>query len=552
VSPLFFKRLTDEVLGSRLACGEAAAFDELYRRYANRLAAYGAHLLGDAGLGDDVAQATMLKAYGALREGRVPNKMKPWLFRIAHNVAIDLVVRRRELPSADLPESPAGDREPYAGTLIAALATLPDRQRRAYVLREVHGLRIDETAAELGLTTAQVEQALFAARNRLAEQLVFGDRLNCVTVQRLAAGPLDAEERRALKTHLRTCASCRQTLGVRGRALSVFPAGMSLDWLPRLGAGLLGGGAPAVAKVGAVVATATIAAGGTVAVETVRSHAHRPVVPRVAAKATPVAEIEPAAQVAPAATAVLPVARPPAVAVAVSHRGSGSGSGSSGRRVRDAAEHRGKVAETKRGEGRSTHRGSEERGSRGRHSEGDDSGRAGSTSSGHGSGSGSGGHDGESGSGRDGGRDGATSGGGDHHSGGSGTSGSGDGDRHDGGGGTSTTTRSGDRHDADATTTTTSSRGDGGETTTTTGSGDDHHGDGMRTTTTTTTTVTTTTTATTTTTPDSGGGGGTDGGGGGTGGGGGGGGDDGSSGSGGSDGGSSDLADLQPSDSSAD
>src|SRR3954452_17228980 len=106
------------MLGSRLASREAAGVHELYRRYANRLAAYGAHLLGDAGLGDDVAQATMLKAYGALREGRVPNKMKPWLFRIAHNAEIDLVVRRRELPAADVPESPTGDREPYAGTLV--------------------------------------------------------------------------------------------------------------------------------------------------------------------------------------------------------------------------------------------------------------------------------------------------------------------------------------------------------------------------------------------------------------------------------------------------
>jgi uncharacterized membrane protein YgcG len=47
--------------------------------------------------------------------------------------------------------------------LVAAFARWPDRQRRVYVLRELHGLRIDETAAELGLTAAQVEQSLFAA-----------------------------------------------------------------------------------------------------------------------------------------------------------------------------------------------------------------------------------------------------------------------------------------------------------------------------------------------------------------------------------------------------
>ncbi len=270
MSPLLFKRLSDENLGSRLASGEAAAFDELYRRYAHRLAAYGSHLLGDAASGDDVAQAAMLKAYAALRDGRVPDRMKPWLFRIAHNAAIDLVARRRELSTDTLPEQPSAEREPFAGALLEALATLPDRQRRVYVLREVHGLRIDETAAELGLTAAQVEQSLFAARNRLAEQLVFGDRLNCVTVQRLAAGPLDASERRALKTHLRTCNDCRQTMGLRGRALSLFPTGTGFEWLRGLGAGLIGGGGPVAAKVGAVVATATIVGGGTVAVE--RTH----------------------------------------------------------------------------------------------------------------------------------------------------------------------------------------------------------------------------------------------------------------------------------------
>ena len=147
MSPLLFKRLSDENLGSRLASGEAAAFDELYRRYAHRLAAYGSHLLGDAASGDDVAHTAMLKAYGALRDGRVPDKLKPWLFRIAHNAAIDLVARRRELSTEMLPERAAGEREPFAGALVEALATLPDRQRRVYVLREVHGLRIDETAA---------------------------------------------------------------------------------------------------------------------------------------------------------------------------------------------------------------------------------------------------------------------------------------------------------------------------------------------------------------------------------------------------------------------
>ena len=242
MSPLLLRRLSDEQLGSRLASGEAAAFDELYRRYMHRLSAYGANLLGDAASGDDVAQSTLLKAYGALRRGRPPERVKPWLYRIAHNTAIDLVARRRELPSADLPEGATGTGEPVesSGALIAALASLPERQRRVYVLRELYGLRIDETAAELGLSPSQVEQSLFVARNRLAEHLVFGDRLNCLAVQRLVTGPLDADERRALKTHLRSCSACRTTVGLRGRALELLPAA-SFDWLRGLFAGLATG-----------------------------------------------------------------------------------------------------------------------------------------------------------------------------------------------------------------------------------------------------------------------------------------------------------------------
>lgn len=285
MSPLLLRRLSDELLGSRLASGEAAAFDELYRRYVHRLSAYGANLLGDAASGDDVAQSALLKAYGALRDGRLPEKIKPWLFRIAHNTAIDLVVRRRELPTGDLPEGAAPGGEPVAGELVAALASLPDRQRRVYVLREVHGLRIDETAAELGLTAAQVEQSLFAARNRLAEHLVFGDRLNCVAVKRLVAGPLDMDERRALKTHLRSCPGCRSAVGMRGRALGFLPV-VSLGWLRNLLPGLVGGSAPVAAKVGVVVATASLAAGVPITVERTTQHHFAAVPQHVKPRAT--------------------------------------------------------------------------------------------------------------------------------------------------------------------------------------------------------------------------------------------------------------------------
>ena len=260
MSPFLLRRASDEHLGGRLAAGEAAAFDELYRRYARRLAAYGANLTGDRSAGDDVAQTALMKAYGAIVDGRAPAHVRPWLFRIAHNAALDLVARRREVPTPSVGDRAAAPQhDPLAGVLVTAVAALPERQRHVFVLRELHGLRIDETAAELGLSAPQVEQALFAARNRLSEQLTFGGRLDCVSVRRLGLESLDVRERRALKAHLRSCSACRAEAGLHERASAVGLLAPLL-WLRGLVAGLAGSSAAAL-KLGAVVATVGVAAG---------------------------------------------------------------------------------------------------------------------------------------------------------------------------------------------------------------------------------------------------------------------------------------------------
>jgi RNA polymerase sigma factor (sigma-70 family) len=304
MSPL----VSDERLSRRLATGEAAAFDELYLRYSHRLAAYASNLLGDRAAGEDVAQVALLNAYQVLRRGQSPEKVRPWLYRIAHNEAVDLLARRRELlQGIELEDRPAPeDGSASRGALLDALAQLPDRQRRAYVLREVHGLRVAEIASELELAVPQVEQALFAARNRMAEELVFGDGLTCDAAQRLAEGPLAAIERRALRRHFRTCDRCRAS-GVR-----VAP-GLSFDWLrAHLADLLIGGAAPASAKVGAVFAAGAIATGAAVGPGLVRPEPRPPRVDpavtvaaaRVAAPAAAplLAARERSVQAAPAAT----------------------------------------------------------------------------------------------------------------------------------------------------------------------------------------------------------------------------------------------------------
>lgn len=221
--------------------------------------------MGDRALGEDVAQATLLSAYQSLRRGTEPRHVKAWLYRIAHNAALELLERRRELLPGETEECAGADgyaNHAAQGELLRAMQSLPVRQQRVYLLREVQGLRIDDIAAELGLSSNQVEQSLFAARNRLAEFLVFGARLDCDTLEGIDVGSLGREGKRALKSHLRSCASCRAGRpGVAaGRVLgALLPAqvfGIARGWVTAL----VGGGAtPAAAKIAAAAAVGAVA-----------------------------------------------------------------------------------------------------------------------------------------------------------------------------------------------------------------------------------------------------------------------------------------------------
>jgi RNA polymerase sigma factor (sigma-70 family) len=260
----------DDDLARLIAGGDDGAFDELYRRYAQGLARYAGRILRDPAAGEDVAQTALLNAYQALRRGSTPEHVRAWLYRIARNAALEVIERRGDvMPLLDDDGNAAEDTfdaQTQRADLIAAMRTLPERQRAVYVLRELKGLRVGEIGAQLGLATEQVEQAMFAARNRLAEQLEFGDRLDCASLRSLAEARLTRAQRRAVKSHLRSCAACR----VDAPALRVGAFGLPLlDALRAGAAALFGGGsaAPLAAKAAAVVIAATAVGAAPVVVQ---------------------------------------------------------------------------------------------------------------------------------------------------------------------------------------------------------------------------------------------------------------------------------------------
>jgi RNA polymerase sigma factor (sigma-70 family) len=158
----------------------AEATHGLYERHAARIQAYCHHQLGSREEAEDAVQTTFMNAFRALGRGVVPEAETAWLFKIAENVCLS---RRRstwrrgriESPSdfdviEEVVPGPSRQRDELIG-IEEALASMPEQQRRAILLREWQGLSYREIAEELELSQSAVETLIFRARRSLAQGL---------------------------------------------------------------------------------------------------------------------------------------------------------------------------------------------------------------------------------------------------------------------------------------------------------------------------------------------------------------------------------------------
>jgi RNA polymerase sigma factor (sigma-70 family) len=152
--------------------GYESAFEEIVRRYGKPLTRYAAAIVGSRG--EDVAQDALSKALLALRRNDAEIELRPWLFRIVRNTALNDL--RDSPPTPELlaeaiagGESPAEEmeRREELADLMHRLRSLPETQRAAIVMREMEGLSHEEIAAALGVSGGAARQAIHRARRAL-------------------------------------------------------------------------------------------------------------------------------------------------------------------------------------------------------------------------------------------------------------------------------------------------------------------------------------------------------------------------------------------------
>jgi len=137
---------------------------------------YCARLSGSVIEGEDIVQDALAKAFYALSLSTEVPPLRPWLFRIAHNTALDFLKshgRRYTEAHADLDAIAGFEDKPDPLVVRAALArflALPVTQRSAVILKDVLGHSLEETAETMGITVMAVKAALVRGRGKLLEQ----------------------------------------------------------------------------------------------------------------------------------------------------------------------------------------------------------------------------------------------------------------------------------------------------------------------------------------------------------------------------------------------
>ena len=190
--------MSTEISLSALQAGDRAEFARLVDAYSSQIYLLGLKMLGNPQDAEDVLQNTFLNALLHVAEFEGRSSLQTWLYRIAANEALMLIRRRKPEVSLETPES--GDEENLVPrqfvdwsalpeqellsgegkqALDQAVAQMPEPLRIVFILRDVEGLSIRETAEALDLTETNVKTRLLRARMFLRERLstYYGERL---------------------------------------------------------------------------------------------------------------------------------------------------------------------------------------------------------------------------------------------------------------------------------------------------------------------------------------------------------------------------------------
>jgi len=184
-----FSLVNDCELVSTAISGTEGSFEELVRRYQRPISAYVYRMVGDYESALDLTQEIFIKVYGSLRRYRAEFKFSTWIYKIAHNCAVDHLRRSStreqslisgtesdnfELPleSSRLTPEQESERKERRIEIEGVIRALPSNYRELIILRQSQDLTYEEIVEVTGLPLGTVKNRLFRAREMMRELFV--------------------------------------------------------------------------------------------------------------------------------------------------------------------------------------------------------------------------------------------------------------------------------------------------------------------------------------------------------------------------------------------
>lgn len=185
----------DVQLMLRVAAEDHGAFEELVKRYQDRLIGFFYHLLGDRAVAEDLAQEAFLRVFRARDRYQPTARFSTWLFRISHNLAsnqlrglakrgreVSLAARSSGLQQARVEDRVLAEKSALMPTrqvvsrevqvqVREALDCLGERQKMAVLLHKFQGMSYEDIGKVMGMNAVAVKSLLARARGKLKNAL---------------------------------------------------------------------------------------------------------------------------------------------------------------------------------------------------------------------------------------------------------------------------------------------------------------------------------------------------------------------------------------------
>ncbi len=188
-APAIWKAASDRELVATATSGVEGSFEELVRRYQRPISAYVYRMVGDYEAALDLTQEIFIKVYGSLSRYRSEFKFSTWIYKIAHNSAVDHLRRSAgrerslcggvegdtyDLPieSGSLSPEQESERRERRLEIESVVRALPGAYRELIVLRHSQDLTYEEIVEVTGLPLGTVKNRLFRAREMMRQQFV--------------------------------------------------------------------------------------------------------------------------------------------------------------------------------------------------------------------------------------------------------------------------------------------------------------------------------------------------------------------------------------------